>query len=122
MHAEKKELLMTDRMSAISTAAVPTDRPSRYGKQLVAHLSRRSGGDWSDETGTGWIALEAGRAELNSADGVLMLRVDSDADNLERLEEVVGRHLVRFGARDELVVTWIREDGARRTEQRKAEG
>ena len=28
------------------------------------------------------------------------------------MEDVVGRHLVRFGTRDELVVEWVREGGA----------
>ncbi|MGH8960001.1 MAG: DUF2218 domain-containing protein [Jatrophihabitantaceae bacterium] len=112
---------MTDRASATSTAEVPTDRPNRYGKQLIAHLSRRSAGEWSDETGTGWITFDAGRAELNSSDGALLLRVAGDPDNVARLEDVVGRHLVRFGARDELVVSWVRDDGTPGTEQRKTE-
>jgi hypothetical protein len=34
---------------------------------------------------------------------------------------VVGRHLVRFGTRDELVVEWVREGGAAGTVQRKSE-
>ena len=28
------------------------------------------------------------------------------------IEDVVGRHLVRFGARGELVVRWLRPDGS----------
>ena len=35
-------------MTSRSEALVVTDRPARYGKQLVAHLSRRNSGDWSD--------------------------------------------------------------------------
>lgn len=38
-----------------------------------------------------------------------MLALDADADNLNRLEDVLGRHLVRFGAKDELAVEWHRE-------------
>ncbi|WP_374935444.1 DUF2218 domain-containing protein [Streptomyces resistomycificus] len=40
---------------------------------------------------------------------------------LDRLEDVVGRHLVRFGAKDELVVEWRRDTGEPGTTQRKAE-
>jgi uncharacterized protein len=33
------------------------------------------------------------------------------ADQIDRFENVVGRHLVFFGKRDELVVQWERADG-----------
>jgi hypothetical protein len=36
------------------------------------------------------------------------------------LEDVVGRHLVRFGTKDELVVEWRRESGEPGTTQRNA--
>ena len=48
--------------TAHSHAAVATDRPERYGKQLVSHLGRRNGGEWSTEQRSGWIELETGRA------------------------------------------------------------
>ena len=44
---------MTD-STAESVARVPTDRPGRYAKQLVSHMSRRSEGSW-DDTGVGKI-------------------------------------------------------------------
>jgi hypothetical protein len=100
----------------ISTAAVRTDRPGRYAKQLVSHLSRRAEGEWSDETGTGEIRFTSGTATLVAGEGVLDLRIDGD--DLDRWEDVVGRHLVRFGTRDELVVSWHRADGTHGTEQR----
>jgi uncharacterized protein len=34
------------------------------------------------------------------------------AAELVHIEDVVGRHLVRFGERDELVVSWVRADGS----------
>lgn len=101
-----------------STAGVSTDRPARYGKQLVTHLSRRNGGGWSVAEEIGWVALGDGRADVSCAPGELRLRVEGAPADLDRLEDVVGRHLVRFGARDELVVTWVRDDGAPGTEQR----
>ncbi|MEW9552820.1 DUF2218 domain-containing protein [Nonomuraea sp. NPDC050783] len=103
----------------MSTAAVSTDRPARYGKQLVSHLSRRVTGEWAEESATGSLDFNgSGRAELSCAEGVLNLRIETSPDNQERLEDVVGRHLVRFGARDELVVRWTRGDGSTGTEQR----
>ena len=96
---------------AISTASVPTDRPGRYAKQLAAHLSRRTDAEWDDATGRGRVTLGAGRADLVAADGALDMRIEADDTDLPRLEDVLGRHLVRFGAKDELVVQWTHGDG-----------
>ena len=40
---------------------------------------------------------------------------------LDRLEDVVGRHLVRFGTKDELVVQWQRSDGTSGSRQELTE-
>jgi uncharacterized protein len=101
---------------ASSTARVNTDRPGRYGKQLVSHLTRRATGEWDDDAGRGWLELGSGRATLVATEGALELAVTGE--DLERLEDVVGRHLVRFGARDELVAVWVRDDGTAGSEQR----
>lgn len=37
------------------------------------------------------------------------------------MEDVVGRHLVRFGTRDELIVEWVRSHGGPGSVQRKTE-
>ena len=104
-----------------SEAVVATDRPARYGKQLVAHLGRRNGGEWSDDDQRGFVVLAAGRAEIGSAPDGLHLSVEGAPEELERMEDVVGRHLVRFGTRDELHVRWTRSDGRPGTEQRRTE-
>ncbi|QNI06997.1 DUF2218 domain-containing protein [Mycobacterium kubicae] len=96
--------------SSAARAAVSTDRPERYGKQLVSHLGRRHGGEWDSGNGTGRIDLDSGQAIVTAAEGVLLLRVTSTSDEeLTRLQEVVEQHLVRFGERDELSVTWERD-------------
>lgn len=112
---------MTETSSETSSATVPTDRPARYGKQLVAHLGRRSGGEWSEADAAGWIALGDHRAEVTASEGALLLHIHAPAAELDRIEDVVGRHLVRFGTRDELVVRWLRADGTPGTEQRVTE-
>jgi uncharacterized protein len=104
-----------------STARVATDRPGRYGKQLVAHLSRRSEGAWDDDAGTGWIDFGESRAELTAGDDELDIRLSASPERLPSMEDVVGRHLVRFGTRDELVVRWIRADGTPGTSQENTE-
>ncbi|EFV14446.1 DUF2218 domain-containing protein [Segniliparus rugosus] len=97
-----------------SLAVVSTDRPHRYGKQLVGHLGRRHGGEWDAETGAGWIDLANGRATVAAEGEALRLRVAAESDEeLVRLEDVVGGHLVRFGERDELSVAWERDSASR---------
>jgi hypothetical protein len=100
-----------------STASVHTDRAARYGKQLVSHLGRRATAEWDEQAGTGWIDFGETRAELTAGPEALDIRLSADPDALARMEDVVGRHLVRFGARDELTVQWVRADGTRGTRQ-----
>ena len=104
-----------------STASVSTDRPGRYGKQLAAHLGRRHGGEWDEGTGTGWVRLADARLALTAREATLDLRVDAPdgatGADLDRLEGVVGRHLVRFATRDVLDVRWRRADGTDGTRQ-----
>ena len=88
---------------------------------MGAHLGRRNGGEWTEDTEQGWIQFADGRAEVSCTPDGLLLRVDGAAQDLPRLEDVVGRHLVRFGSRDELVVRWQREGGEPGTEQRQAD-
>lgn len=102
----------------VSTADVATDRPGRYGKQLVSHLSRRSAGTWDDDAGAGSITFTQARATLSSAADHLHIELTAQPEDLDLMEGVVGRHLVRFGTRDELVVAWKRSDGTAGTEQR----
>ena len=68
-------------------------------------------GVWSEDDGVGSIELSDGRATLTSTSEALQMSIDAPADSLDRWEDVLGRHLVRFGARDELVVQWERSDG-----------
>ena len=100
-----------------STATVGTERAARYGKQLVAHLGRRATGEWDEQAGTGWIDFGETRAELVAGPKALDIRLSAAPDAVARMEDVVGRHLVRFGSRDELTVQWARSDGTPGTRQ-----
>lgn len=115
---------MTKHDGPTSEALVATDRAARYGKQLASHLGRKASTEWDEESGRGSVLFSGGRgrAELSVEDGGLLMRVYATPGADDNLEDVLGRHLVRFGARDELVVTWTRADGSRGTEQRLREG
>jgi hypothetical protein len=65
--------------------------------------------------------FQNGTGTLTATEGALLLAVETDAEHLAVLEDVVGRHLVRFGTKDELVVEWRRDTGEPGTTQRNAE-
>ena len=88
-----------------AVALVATDQPERYAKQLAAHLGRRA--ELREEGAGTRILLAGGDCLLSAADGVLRLDVSaSDEESLGLVTDVVGRHLERFGRRNELQVEW----------------
>ena len=108
--------------SRLSTARVSTDRPSRYGKQLAAHMGRKITSSWDETAQTGSLTFDregaaTGVVRLSCRDGVLQLDLAAEDEHLERLEQVTGIHLARFGAKEGIVVNWIRQDGTPGTTQ-----
>jgi hypothetical protein len=86
-------------------ADVRTDAPERYAKQLVSHLGRRI--EFTTDGATSTAAIAGGTGGIQVGDGVLTLLAEApDAETLERVQDVLGRHLERFGQRDELTVVW----------------
>ena len=111
---------MTTTESLSSTAAVDTQRAGRYGKQLASHLGRRIVTEWDEHTATGLLMFDGGRCDLQATSEQLLLHVELKPGTdpgvatarLDLIEDVVARHLVRFGTRDELLVRWVRADGS----------
>ncbi len=61
-------------------------------------------------TGTGHrLTIAGGECELEVHEDsalLVLLATAPDTESLARVQDVVGRHLVGFGARDQLVVEW----------------
>ena len=92
-----------DRVSA--TAFVATSRPERYIKQLVSHFGNKVKTDFTDEGGR--LEFDFGICDLRAVPtGIELIGTAEDATQLETLTDVVARHLVRFGANDQLSVSW----------------
>jgi uncharacterized protein len=96
-----------------STAIVPTDAAARYAKQLLSHLGRKAGVEAVEgDPDAGLLRLSAGTGVVRPRHDHLILEASAaDAASLDVVEDVLGRHLERFGARRELTVTWQRAAG-----------
>jgi uncharacterized protein len=88
-----------------SQATVVTEKPVPYMRQLCKHFGHKVDAAFDDDSG--YIDFDAGRCDLRAADGELLLTVTAQTEeNRERLRNVVGSHLERFGKRDGLSVSW----------------
>ncbi len=93
--------------SLSSTAVVATTRPERYLKQLASHLGQRIP-VVQESARTVWT-FPFGECVGTPTPETLELRANATTpDDLDRIEDVIGRHLERLGARDSLIVRWSR--------------
>jgi uncharacterized protein len=93
-------------MSVTSTARVVTDRGERYRKQLASHFGNRIEVTQST-AGTVLTWGFGGTTTLTVEPGALVMQAEAgDTETLDRVKDVTGRHLERFGEKDGLVVTW----------------
>ena len=91
-----------------STARVSTESAPRYGKQLSEHLGRHATPIWDGAAGS--IVMPFGGCELRAEPDALVLSAHAaDEPSLARVEEIAGGHLERFGRREGLAVTWVRD-------------
>lgn len=89
-----------------STASVSTETPERYAKQLASHLGRKAGVTELADGGFE-LQLSAGVGVVRAQGGLLVMEASGvDAESLASVEDVLARHLVRFGTRQALEVTW----------------
>lgn len=92
-------------------AEIATPAPDRYVKQLVSHLGHKISTELRAD-GSGVIAVEDGSCTLTTEAEVLVLEASAGSpQGLAHIQDVVGRHLERFGARANLHVQW-RQDGS----------
>jgi hypothetical protein len=93
-----------------STADVSTSAAVRYAKQLLAHLGRNAiVQPLEGEPDGGRLVFAYGVGVVCPAGDTLILHAEADdLDGLAHVEDVLGRHLERFGVRRELSVSWTR--------------
>ena len=93
----------------LSHASVPIATPARYMARLCNHFAHRM-----------TVHREAERARIEFPTALCLLQVTgkrlemrieaADAADLDRLEEVVGRHLRQVASAEAFEVHWVRSD------------
>jgi hypothetical protein len=87
-------------------AIVTTDHAKRYVGQFVKHFAHKLPAELAEDGLSGQVEFSAGVCRLGAADVVLSLELDGPDDAMERLRDVVARHLSRFAFREELRIEW----------------
>ena len=89
----------------ISQAHVTTPMAARYLGQLCKHFQHKLPVTLEDKSGQ--IVFGTGTCDLRAEDNTLELRCTAaEAESLDRLQDVVARHLQRFAFRDAPVIEW----------------
>ncbi|HYI83989.1 MAG TPA: DUF2218 domain-containing protein [Acetobacteraceae bacterium] len=94
---------------AIETARVPTGNGARYLQQLCKHWSHKL--DVRLEGDTGVVRFPEAVATMTAGDDALVVAVEAEnGETLERMKDVVARHLDRFAFREApLRFDWSKE-------------
>lgn len=91
-------------------AEVATSTPDRFARQLISHLSHKITAEWQSGSAA-VLAVDDGQCKLTTGTELLVLEATADSpQGLAHIQDVVGRHLERFGGRAALRVQW-RHDG-----------
>ncbi len=90
---------------ARSTAEIATTHAVRYLTQLCKHFQHKVPVTLDDAVGR--IVFTIGNCRLQAEDGTLILAVEAADDaQLLQLQDVVGRHLLRFAFREDMQINW----------------
>jgi hypothetical protein len=103
--------LLDDMRASWPTAGGLPSSDDPCGRVVVAHLGHRVEFTTVGNLSTATIGAGVGAVEVG--DGVLTLHASGpDTEALDRVQDVLGRHLERFGVRQELTVVWTRTGDA----------
>jgi len=90
-----------------ATATIRTAAAQRYLGQFCKHFAHKLPVDLDPANASGQVTFGAGTCRLLADGQTLTLDLDAPAaDELNSLQDVVTRHLVRFAFREDLTVTW----------------
>jgi hypothetical protein len=88
-----------------STAEIATPQAARYLTQVCKHFQHKLPVTLGD--GAGHITFTIGGCRLRAEKETLVLSVEAPDDaRLLQLQDVVGRHLLRFAFREDMQIVW----------------
>lgn len=88
-----------------ATSIVSTNKAVRYLKALVNHFNRKVKSSYEGNIGN--IQFPFGNCQMEATEEALLIHIQSESKPmLEQTKSVVADHLIRFGAKDELIVDW----------------
>ena len=90
---------MTEATPIEARASVPTESGSKYIQQLCKHWAHKLPVTFSQDTGT--VTFDAGVATMVAQAHAIELTIAAESQEVvDRLKEVVARHLDRFAFRE----------------------
>lgn len=90
-------------MTMTSRALIDTQQAERLVLRLCKHWGHKF--PVTHTPGRGEIELPLGRCRLHGA-AALTVELESDAEQLARLQQIVADHLQRMARDETLVITW----------------
>lgn len=87
-----------------STATFSSPRASVYLQQMCKHFGHKVPVDFTAEQGR--IELPFGTCKMAAQGDTLTMIVEGEAEQIGKLEKVIGDHMARFAFREEPSITW----------------
>jgi hypothetical protein len=96
-------LITTEGYNLHSRAFVELDRPERYAKQLKSHLGHKA------KTYEDFVIFDFGIGNITVTETSVRLEAFADTDKLlEKVQNVLARHLLKFAKAEDETVWWSR--------------
>jgi len=90
----------------LAKATVETTNAKRYLGQFAKHFAHKLPVELAADNTSGTVVFGAGSCVMSADEQRLALALESSADDMPRLQDVVAKHLVRFAFREELNLDW----------------
>ena len=98
----------------IAEARATSEKASRYLIQLCKHFAHKTPAEYDDKQGR--VDFRPGLCLMTAAGDELVVRCEAGTEpELTRVKLIVEDHLVRFGWREKIGVSWAEPDAANGT-------
>lgn len=89
-------------------SSVNSDKAVAYLKKFCRHFAHKLPTEFDDDSG--YVDFPFGDCRLISQNNQLTFSVEAESEEtLQKLEDVVARHMERFAFREGITLTWVRQ-------------